>query len=399
MPPKRRTHTETKDERTPQKPKIVSSSLTKKECVKCISDLACPEEKKAQCIHKFSKLHDAKYSPDSPILQEDTRANQTFDNNIRDLLYPYVKHGTSARRITHKRSITKLHDAQLLKRLYEQFEIFDAPPDFDASMSMLFRRKYKGVEILTLPQLLTYYNYTKYGKQIPEEYIVSYDMIYATGINRRNLTTQGRVLKHGKDYWKLRDFKSIVEWLKEQSTPHGIWVVYIIFNHSSGSHANILVFDNKNKRKIRVSLIDPAITIDVGVMKVFENACAKNHVIWLSSPFSSDTPDFQRIEQTCPVTDIDATGYCQTWVQFIAEAVLKGERYDGDYLKNILAPLAGNLNTYRKFITDYMFSRMVQLHFMLQNEHHPHNFDFEFYRRHIARYYRLKQIVPFEDLS
>ena len=374
-------------------------------CVKCISDTTCPPEHKQGCFRRFQNLDKAVYSPDSPPMSpsNDPREDQPVKFNVRGLVYPYVRHGAAARSKIHINASRSVRP-EALRPFYTEYDIYDAPSSFDTSMPVLFRRKYKNIKILEFPQLLTYRNFLVYKRQIPEEYGV----LNPTVDFRRKHSLyfdDGTAIEHKLDFWRLNRFDNIIKWLKGDPTQmndaqadQGIWVAYLEFHVSDGAHANIIVFDNKDREHIKVFLIDPNVDLIPNVSKVLQDICNLYGAVWMGSPFTTLGKRFQSIESTCPKTDADAGGYCQSWTHFIAEAILKHQRYDDEFLSNLMLAFSANKFAYRKFITDYIWSRMVQLHFILKDEHHQHHFDFEYYRRQIARHFRGKRIVEFETL-
>lgn len=408
MPPKRNIP----DGKAPQKrartisepPNSQNGPNTRLSCVKCISDANCPEEHKKSCLWRFMNLQNAAYSPDSPPMSSDPREDQPVKFNVRGLIYPYVRHGAAVRSRIHQNASRSVNP-EALRPFYTEYDIYDAPSSFDASIDVLFHNVYKKIKILTFPQLLTYRNFLVYKRQIPEEYRV----LHPTIEFRRHKSLyfdDGTAIEHKLDFWRLNRFDNIIKWLKGDSTQMkdakadpGIWVAYLVFHVTPYTgHANILVFDNKDPQHVKVFLIDPNVDLIPNVSKVMQDICNANGAVWMGSPFITSDKRFQSIESLCPSTSADARGFCQSWTHFIAEAILKHQRYDDEFLTNLMSALSANKFAYRKFITDYLWSRMVQLHFILIDEHHQHHFDFEYYRRHIARHFRGKRIIALDTL-
>lgn len=390
-------------------------NVTKKKCVECIrqepkSDFCVPNsEFMKKCHEKYSELHNIyQLSPGHNTNTSRETIDIPKDKQVRNIDYHYVKKRTDI-----ERPLPEIPPD--VKELYRKYDIIDAPPNFKSTMDIIFRNRYRGVPILTLKQWIIYYVYMNYKYIIPDFYTFINATHFQTEIPclnkiRRFLSTELGVDLQTDDRWDIfLNLKDVIAWLRNKELPsyknsifkpqplqrkpeNKIYILQFIFCTSSGGkHASFIIIDNRLKTKMKMALFDPNVgyTIDEKLDSTFSHFCKENKIEWLGLALDTETKLFQSIESACPKSTLDAEGYCQSWVYFVTECILKEQNYSDEFLTTILEPLNRNPELHRKFITDYLFSRLIALNSMIE----PDDFDFEFYRIQLKKYFKDK-IIP-----
>lgn len=331
--------------------------------------------------------------------------------SVWDIKYPYVKKDRPSRNILYKELSNSLITDDI-RLLYHTYKIIDAPTSLNLNIDFLYNLKYKKISCIPLPELLLYYFYNKYGTVIPQSYNVDFENRI---IELEDSDNKDKTLIMNNKYKNVKTFQKIMETiLKKKKNIYGIDLghdehAFFIFIDTRITPAKLFLFDpivgnscacsNTNTRRNHVNQI---------ILKEVEkfNGDDDDKIDYNGLLFYKyQTKLFQSIEQKCiDIHDIDADGYCQSWVLFAFEILMVNidnikPGNDNDIRKLFdltLKPLNDNPILYRKFIVDYIWSRMIDLIDII-DENHKDYFNFIPYKNEIKKHFINRKIIPIQE--